>query len=77
MSSSSSEYRYLGNFAACEVWAARHMSCDTCRVAWTGCWDNFMCPECGEGDLPGCEPTGMTLRQMFEEANSQAKEGEA
>jgi predicted RNA-binding Zn-ribbon protein involved in translation (DUF1610 family) len=59
------EYRYLGDFAACEMWAARHMTCDACRVAWTGCWDNFMCPECGEGELPSCEPAGMTLGELL------------
>lgn len=47
-----SEYRYLGNFAACEPWAAQSMYCDDCMTSWTGCWDNFQCPECGEGKLP-------------------------
>lgn len=46
------EYKYLGNFAACEQWAARGMSCDDCMVSWTGCWDNFQCPQCGKGELP-------------------------
>jgi hypothetical protein len=60
------EYRYLGDFAACEMWAARHMTCDTCRVSWTGCWDNFQCPECGAGELPSCEPSsGMTLGKLL------------
>jgi hypothetical protein len=49
------EYPYLGNFAACEPWAARGMSCDECKVSWTGCWDNFQCPQCGNGDLPWCD----------------------
>jgi hypothetical protein len=43
---------YLGNFAACEPWAAKSMQCDKCMVSWTGCWDNFQCPHCGEGELP-------------------------
>lgn len=47
-----SEYKYLGNFAACEPWAAQGMSCDDCMVSWTGCWDNFQCPKCGNGELP-------------------------
>jgi hypothetical protein len=44
---------YLGNFAACEPWAAKSMQCDKCMVNWVGCWDNFQCPRCGEGELPG------------------------
>jgi hypothetical protein len=49
-----SDYKYLGNFAACEPWAAQGMSCDDCMVSWTGCWDNFQCPKCGNGELPSC-----------------------
>ncbi len=49
---SDSDYEYLGNFAACEPWAAQGMSCDDCKVSWTGCWDNFQCPKCGNGELP-------------------------
>lgn len=48
----SEKYTYLGNFSACEPWAAVGMSCDKCRVSWTGCWDNYQCPKCGDGDLP-------------------------
>lgn len=59
------EYRYLGDYAACEMWAARHMTCARCRVSWTGCWDNFMCPECGEGELPSCEPADGTLGKLL------------
>jgi hypothetical protein len=44
--------KYLGNFAACEPWAAVGMQCDDCDVSWTGCWDNFQCPKCGKGELP-------------------------
>jgi len=46
---------YLGNFAACEPWAAQGMTCYDCNVSWTGCWDNFQCPKCGKGELPSCE----------------------
>jgi exosome complex RNA-binding protein Csl4 len=28
------------------------MRCESCRTKWLGCWDNFQCPECGEGELP-------------------------
>lgn len=45
-------YRYLGNFSATEPWHSRYMSCDKCMVSWTGCWDNFQCPQCGDGELP-------------------------
>lgn len=55
-------YEYLGNFAACEPWAAVGMSCDACKVSWTGCWDNFECPRCGDGELPSCEPTAEARR---------------
>ena len=47
-----SEYKYLGNLAACEPWAAQGMRCDNCMVEWMGCWDNFQCPKCGKGELP-------------------------
>ena len=52
----SSEYKYLGNYSAVEPAYSRDMYCDDCRVRWTGCWDNFMCPQCGKGELPSCEP---------------------
>ncbi len=45
-------YEYMGNLSACEPWAAVGMSCDKCKVSWTGCWDNYQCPKCGEGELP-------------------------
>jgi hypothetical protein len=47
-----SDLKYLGNFAACEQWAAVGMQCDDCSVSWIGCWDNFQCPQCGKGELP-------------------------
>lgn len=46
------EYRYVGDFSATPLWHSRHMTCHSCRVSWTGCWDNFQCPKCGEGELP-------------------------
>lgn len=46
---------YLGNFSACEPWAAIHMTCEPCKVSWTGCWDNCECPRCGKGELPWME----------------------
>lgn len=46
------DYRYLGNFSATPPWFDVSMRCDNCRVRWTGCWDNFQCPICGEGELP-------------------------
>jgi len=46
------DYRYLGDHSATPPWETRHMVCHTCRVEWGGCWDNFQCPICGEGELP-------------------------
>lgn len=45
-------YKYLGNFSATPPWHDQGMSCHKCKVKWTGCWDNFQCPQCGEGELP-------------------------
>ena len=45
-------YKYLGNFSATPPWHDVAMSCDDCKVSWTGCWDNFQCPKCGKGELP-------------------------
>ena len=58
------EYKYMGNFAACEPWAAVYMECHDCRVSWNGCWDNFECPVCRRGDLPNQNepPYASTLR---------------
>jgi len=52
MSAFTEGYKYLGNFSATSPWDSRYMSCDKCEVGWTGCWDNFQCPTCGEGELP-------------------------
>ena len=46
------EYEYLGNFSAVDPVYSRHMECHDCKVCWTGCWDNFQCPKCQEGELP-------------------------
>ena len=45
-------YEYLGNFSATPPEHDRGMECHNCKVSWTGCWDNFQCPRCGEGELP-------------------------
>jgi hypothetical protein len=45
-------YLYLGDLSATPPWFSVSMSCDACKVSWTGCWDNFQCPKCGEGELP-------------------------
>lgn len=67
----STEYRYLGNFSAVDPAYSRHMQCHECKVSWTGCWDNFQCPECGEGELPthGVEdgPTDEQMERLREE----------
>ena len=48
----SDNYKYLGNFSAVEPAYSRDMHCNDCEVYWTGCWDNFECPQCGKGELP-------------------------
>lgn len=50
-------YEYLGDLSATPPWFSVGMSCDKCKVSWTGCWDNFQCPKCGEGDLPNSTVT--------------------
>lgn len=54
----SPQYKNLGNFSAVDPWWSVHMTCDDCKVSWTGCWDNFECPQCGKGELPWCEKIG-------------------
>lgn len=52
------EMVYLGDFSATPSQYSRHMECYDCSVSWTGCWDNFQCPKCGEGELPSCRLPG-------------------
>lgn len=52
MDNEESSYKYLGNYSANGPEHSRLMCCDKCEVSWTGCWDNFMCPKCGEGEIP-------------------------
>jgi hypothetical protein len=47
--------KYVGNFSAVDPAYSRHMACHKCKVEWTGCWDNFQCPECGDGELPSMD----------------------
>jgi hypothetical protein len=56
LESDASGYRDYGYLAAVDPPYARGMQCDACKVKWIGCWDNFQCPECGEGELP--KPSG-------------------
>lgn len=51
-----SEYQYVGDFSATPPWFSVSMRCDDCMIEWTGCWDNFQCPKCGQGELPNCDP---------------------
>lgn len=48
-------YTYLGDYSATPAWHSRYMTCEPCRVSWHGCWDNFTCPKCGEGELPSSD----------------------
>lgn len=50
--SSECDYKYIGNFSAVDPAYSRKMFCEKCNVSWTGCWDNFQCPICGDGELP-------------------------
>jgi hypothetical protein len=45
-------YKDYGYLAAVDPPYVRRMQCDKCHTKWRGCWDNFQCPECGEGELP-------------------------
>jgi len=53
--------KYLGNFSAVEPVHTRYMICYNCNVSWNGCWDNFMCPICGEGDIPSTSCGDLSL----------------
>ena len=67
------DYRYLGDLSATPPWHTRLMACHTCRVEWGGCWDNFQCPICGEGELPA----PLSVDFLFELPKKYAtKEGE-
>lgn len=46
------EYKDLGYLSAVQPWQSVPMYCDDCKVEWVGCWDNFACPICGDGELP-------------------------
>lgn len=61
-------YKYLGDFSATPPWHSRDMSCDDCKVSWTGCWDNFQCPVCQRGEVPSCDLTGLLLANNKEES---------
>jgi hypothetical protein len=45
-------WKDYGNLSAVDPPYQRAMQCDDCKTKWMGCWDNFTCPECGEGELP-------------------------
>ena len=45
-------FKHLGDFSATEPVHSRFMQCLNCRVSWVGCYDNFTCPICGEGEIP-------------------------
>jgi len=44
--------KYLGDLSAVDPPYRRYMECYACQLSWDGCWDNFQCPKCGEGELP-------------------------
>lgn len=59
--------KYLGNFSAVGPEYSKHMECFECDVSWTGCWDNFMCPICHEGEIPKFNHT--SLQSSIDELN--------
>lgn len=63
---------YVGNFSAVGPEYSRYMTCSDCNVAWTGCWDNFECPKCGQGELPSCD-TLLTLEPILTAAQLQER----
>jgi hypothetical protein len=67
-------YRYLGNYSAVDPAYSRSMSCDDCKVSWTGCWDNFQCPLCGQGELPSTEINDSSYLDACCEANEPSNE---
>lgn len=46
-------WKNYGDLSAVDPPYRVDMQCDACKTRWLGCWDNFQCPECGEGELPG------------------------
>ena len=47
-----SKFVYVGNFSAVDPPYSILQCCYDCKVEWTGCWDNFMCPKCGKEEIP-------------------------
>jgi hypothetical protein len=45
-------FRDYGDLSAVEPQYRVAMRCETCKTKWLGCWDNFTCPECDQGELP-------------------------
>jgi len=45
-------WKDYGDLSAVEPPYRVSMACERCKTKWYGCWDNFQCPECGEGELP-------------------------
>jgi hypothetical protein len=55
---------YLGDFSATPVQYSRYMECLNCKVSWHGCWDNFQCPRCGEGELPNSDMPNLLVLKV-------------
>ena len=49
------EYKYIGDFSATPPWGATNILCHDCKIQFTGCWDNFQCPQCGKGEIPSAD----------------------
>jgi len=66
------DYRDAGNFSAVDPVYSKRMYCDDCMVTWVGCWDNFQCPECGEGELPAYKTFEEELRDLTRIMNDES-----
>jgi len=66
------KYKFLGNFSAVDPVYSRQMCCHDCEVEWVGCWDNFMCPICGEGDLPSRDTDILFNLNLYKKGTLQA-----
>lgn len=66
--------KHLGNYSAVDPAYSRHMECEKCNVSWTGCWDNFQCPQCGQGESPGNLLEGQSRIELLEKAVLRLKE---
>lgn len=61
-------YKNYGYLAAVDPQYSIFMKCENCKTKWTGCWDEFQCPECEDGELPSFD-----LNNIYKELNESTK----